>query len=134
MPKIQVLLALIAVAIAAVLASANSFQLSTQLQPDPWSIEPAIQRFAAVAERLPAAGAVGYISDLPLADRGTAAFLSAQYALPPRLLVPVEQTQLPLAIGNFSQPADFAEAGAKDGYRVEADLGNGVVLYRKATP
>lgn len=121
------------VMIAAVLASADSLQLASQLQPDPFSVASAQQRFAAVAARLPAFDEIGYISDLPLEGKdGAPAFLVAQYALAPRLLTPASHTGPQLAIGNFSRPSDYAKAGAKTGYVVEADLGSGVVLFTKA--
>ena len=101
------------------------------MQPDPWAVESGMRRFAGAATQLPAFGAVGYLSDVPFQDRGTLAFLVAQYALAPRLLTPVEQKDPQQAVGNFSQPIDYAKAGAKAGYRMEADIGNGVVLYRK---
>jgi hypothetical protein len=133
MPKIRVLAGLIVVAIAAVLASADSLQLASQLQPDPFGVESATQRFAGVAARLPPSGSVGYISDLPvLGQDGMTAFLAAQYALAPRLLAPVERSSPQQAVGNFSRPTDYAKAGAKAGYALEADLGNGIVLYMKA--
>jgi hypothetical protein len=131
MPTIRVLAALIIVAIATVLATADSFQLASEDQPDAYGVESALQRFATAATRLPPLGTVGYISDLPVTSKnGTPAFLAAQYALAPRLLTLVEQTRPPQAVGNFSRPADYAAAGARAGYAVEADLGNGVVLYR----
>ncbi len=133
MPQFRVLAALIAVAIAAVLASADSLQLASQLQPDPFGVESAQQRFAVASTRLTPRGEVGYISDLPLhGNAGTAAFLATQYALAPRLLTPVGHTHPQQAVGNFSRPTDYASAGAKAGYALEADLGNGVVLYTKA--
>jgi hypothetical protein len=133
MPQIRVLAGLIAVAIAAVLASADSLQLASQLQPDPFGAESATQRFAPAAARLPPFGSVGYISDLPvLSQDGMTAFLAAQYALAPRLVAPVERTSPQQAVGNFSRPTDYATVGAKAGYALEADLGNGVVLFTKA--
>jgi len=139
MPQIRVLIGLIAVAIAAVLASADSLQLASQLQQDPWGVQSAAQRFSGAATRLPPLDEVGYISDLAVDGKdGTPAFLAAQYALAPRLVTPVGRAALAdgtaprYAVGNFSRPTDFAAAGAKAGYTVEADLGNGVVLYTKA--
>jgi hypothetical protein len=132
MPRTRVLAGLIVVAIAAVLASAASLQLASQLQPDPYGAQSALQRFAGVSTRLAPSGEVGYISDLRVhSDAGTPAFLAAQYAVAPRLLTPVEQSRPQYAVGNFSRPIDFAAAGAKAGYAVAADLGNGVVLYTK---
>jgi hypothetical protein len=133
MPQIRVLAGLIAVAVAAVLASADSLQLASQLQPDPFGVESAQQRFAPAAARLLSFGSVGYISDLPvLGQDGMTAFLAARYALAPRLLAPVERTGPQQAVGNFSRPTDYATVGAKAGYALEADLGNGVVLFTKA--
>jgi hypothetical protein len=133
MPQVKVLAGLIIVAAAAVIAAADSMQLASQLERDPWGVASASQRFAGAAARLPVGGAVGYISDLPVQDQnGTAAFLAAQYALAPRLLTPADPQGPQIAVGNFSQPANYAAAGAQSGYTVEADLGNGVVLYRKA--
>jgi hypothetical protein len=133
MPRIRVLAGLLAVAIAAVLASADSLQLASQLQQDPWGVESAAQRFADAAARLPPLDQIGYISDLPVTGKdGTPAFLAAQYALAPRLLTPVGRTGPQQAVGNFSRPTDYAKAGAEAGYAVEADLGNGIVLYTKA--
>lgn len=129
MPQAKVVAGISIVAIATVLASADSLQLSTQLQQDPWSVEAAVQRFQGATMQLPRSGEVGYISDLAV---NSAAFLTAQYALAPRLLIPVDQMDPEQAVGNFSKPSDYAGIGAKAGYRVEADLGNGVVLYRKA--
>jgi hypothetical protein len=134
MPQIRVLAGLIAVAIAAVLASADSLQLASQLQPDPFGVESAQQRFAPAAARLPSSGSVGYISDLPvLSQDGMTAFLAAQYALAPRLLAPVERTSPQQAVGNFSRPTDYAAVGAKAGYAQESDLGNGIILYDKTS-
>jgi hypothetical protein len=133
MPHVRVLAGLIAVAIAAVLTSADSLQLASQLQPDPFGVESAMQRFAPAAARLPPFGSVGYISDLPvLSQDGMTAFLAAQYALAPRLIAPVERTTPQQAVGNFSRPTDYATVGARAGYALQADLGNGIVIYTKA--
>jgi hypothetical protein len=136
MPQIRVLIGLIAVAIAAVLASADSLQLASQLQPDPWGVQSAAQRFTGALTGLPLLDQVGYISDLPVDSKdGTPAFLAAQYALAPRLVTPVGRSASARpqhAVGNFSRPTDYAAAGAKAGYAVEADLGNGVILYKQA--
>lgn len=133
MPLLKVLAGLILVTVAALLASADSLQLASELQPDPWGVESAQQRFANVATRLPPQDVVGYISDLPIltSQGGAPAFLAAQYALAPRLLTPVEQSAPQQAVGNFSKSADYAEIGAKLGYIPVEDFGNGVVLYRK---
>jgi hypothetical protein len=133
MPQIRVLLGLIIVAIAAVLASMDSLQVASQLQPDPFGVESAQQRFAGAATRLTPLGEVGYISDLPLLTQaGMTAFLAAQYALAPRRLGPVEGSGPQQAVGNFSQPTEESKAGANAGEDVVSDLGNRGVLYTKA--
>jgi hypothetical protein len=35
------------------------------------------------------------------------------------------------AVGNFSKPQDYASAGDAHGYTLVADLGNGIVLFRR---
>ena len=82
---------------------------------------------------MPVAARLGYITDLdPSQSAYNTAFLAAQYALAPRQLVLAERgSQAEWAVGNFSKPQDFAAAGAARGYEVAADLGNGVILYRR---
>ncbi|MBZ5727799.1 MAG: hypothetical protein LAP87_22745 [Acidobacteriia bacterium] len=135
----RVLIGVLAVAILAVLASLNSYQGSADERRqarDRYGVESALLRLAAASRRLPPAGAVGYLSDLQLSDQaGTPAFLAAQYVLAPHLLVPVDaHASTEWAVGNFSRPVDFAAVGARAGYTMVTDMGNGVVLYRKATP
>ena len=103
-------------------------------QGDPYLIEQQIERLQPVMGELPPAGKVGYISDMETATtRGLLAFDAARYALAPRLLVPLAGAQPgDWVLGNFSSPRNFAEAGARAGLVIHKDLGNGVVLYRKA--
>jgi len=129
---------------------------------DPYRVSAARERFAAAAQRLPPGGVVGYISDLPcegctpapgttgglprrqggamtvgagLRNAGNAAFVGARYALAPRLVAPIpEAPTAEWALGNFSQPDDFAAFGAQSGFTMIADLGNGVVIYRRSKP
>ena len=42
-----------------------------------------------------------------------------------------EQQKPDWAVGNFTKPMDFAAAGDARGYALAADLGNGVVLFRR---
>lgn len=122
--------------LASVAAAFQSFDIARQLaqhSPDPFQIGIALLRFSGLGARLPGDAVVGYMSDLPPGDRATLAFLQAQYALAPRLLRPLPARTLPQwAVGNFSRPLDVRETGARHGYVVEQDFGNGVVLYRKA--
>jgi len=93
-------------------------------------------RLAAIAERVPANAKVGLITDLDAAGQGYnayhAALLGAQNAIAPRMLYQMNDGARPeWALGNFFQPLDFAARGEQLGYVVEADLGNGVILYRR---
>lgn len=77
-----------------------------------------------------AAKVIGYLSDSPYEQpRGQVLFFTAQYALAPRLVSTKPDQEW--VLGNFAQPGDWAAAGAPHGLRVEKDLGNGLVLYRK---
>ena len=104
-------------------------------QGDPYTIEQQLERLQpALSELPPAATAVGYISDMEIATtRGLLAFNAARYALAPRLLVPLASAKPgDWVLGNFSTPRDFARAGEASGLSMQKDLGNGVVLYRRA--
>jgi hypothetical protein len=125
-----------AVAVLALWASSNSYLVSRNLseqRPDMYGARKAHLRFAPALPLLPPAGRVTYISDLKFDDgSGTAAFLTAQNALAPRLLVmPGAQAQTEYAIGQFSQQLDYAEFGSRHGFAFQRDLGNGVALYRR---
>jgi len=129
---------------------------------DPYRVAAAEQRFADAARRLPATGVIVYLSDLAcdgcakesgqadsgprrqggemlrgsaLRNAGNAAIVAARYALAPRLVTPaLEAPTAEWALGNFSRPLDFSGFGARLGFTMVADLGNGVVLYRRAKP
>jgi hypothetical protein len=125
-------------AVLAVLGALHSWRVAGEFgrqQPDRYGVSAAIQRFSAVRERLPERARVAYISDVPVEDRGGAiVFLGVSYALAPRVVAPVARLpEAEWAIGNFARPGDFAAMGAAAGYAMLADLGNGVVLYRKTS-
>jgi len=135
----RVVAGVLAVAVLAVLASLNSYQVSSanaQRFPDPYGVGVAEQRFATVVRQLPPNASLTYISDLPLNETsGTTAFLAAQYALAPRPLFPAgDHAATDWGIGNFSRPSDYAPIGAKAGFTMVADFGSGVILYRRAKP
>lgn len=135
----RVVTGVLVVAVLAVLASLNSYQVSVanaRQFADPYGAALAEQRFAPSLPSLPSDAVLAYISDLPLQQvAGTAAFLAAQYALAPRMVVPVEDhPAAEWAVGNFSRPANYAAAGAKSGYAMVGDYGSGVIVYRKANP
>ena len=125
-----------AVPLLVVFAALNAYQVSAgtaEQFPDTYGVARAEQRFAPLIERIPANAQVGYITDIEQSHSAYAATLMAtQYALAPRQLFIVGEGIKPeWAAGNFSRPADFAAAGATHGYDVAADLGNGVILYRR---
>ena len=127
----------LAVAVLAIFAAMNSYQVSARYAeqyPDAFGAGRAQLRFAPVIERVPATARIGYITDLePSQDAYSAAFLAAQYALAPRQLL-IAKPGHPItdfAVGNFSKPQDYAAAGAVLGYEVAGDLGNGVILYKR---
>ena len=128
----------VAVAVFSVFGALDSYQISSTLverQPDPFGVASAETRFAPLAQGKPPTAVFTYISDLPMNEAGTAAFLAAQHALAPRMvLLPGTGQPAELAVGNFTRAGDFAAAGAKLGYDVVQDFGNGTVLYRRRRP
>jgi len=114
----------------------NLFDASSEQakQGDPYIIEQQIERLQPAQAELPPAAKVGYISDMDMATtRGLLAFDAARYALAPRLLLPDAGVQPgDWVLGNFSSSRDFVEAGTRAGLAIHKDLGNGIVLYRKA--
>jgi hypothetical protein len=101
--------------------------------PDPYGAGMAETRLAPLLAGIPNNASVGYITDIEPSDsRYPAAWMAAQYALAPRHLVQLTGATSPIwAIGNFFQPGDHAAIGAAKGYKVEADFGNGVLLFRR---
>jgi hypothetical protein len=79
---------------------------------------------------IPEDAVLGYVTDLEAGSvLASSIFSITQYALAPRLLEP--DTNETLALGNFSQPLNYAAAGRQHGLRVERDFQNGIILYRK---
>lgn len=110
----------------------RSYEATRQLAAsnrDPYGVELAMRRFTAARQQLPAGARVAYFTDVPLdTEAGVAAFLAAQHALAPCLLVEPSGDESPAwGAGNFSRPQPYE----RPGYRVIADLGNGVILYRR---
>jgi hypothetical protein len=136
-----VTVAALAVAVLGAAGAFSSYQVSAsyaQQYPDAYGGERALTRFAPLLDRVPASAELGYFTDLDPSQAAYApAFLAAQYAVAPRTLAlldgrPMDGKQTPeLAVGNFSKPQDFAAAGATRGYAMAANLGNGVVLFRR---
>ncbi|HEY4364699.1 MAG TPA: hypothetical protein VGN17_27285 [Bryobacteraceae bacterium] len=114
----------------------NSYNVSNNYSeqfPDAYGGGVAQVRFAPLLERVPPAATLGYFTDIQPSQKAyESAFLAAQYAVAPRVLVMVDaKTRPEWAVGNFSRPQDFAAAGAAHGYGTTADLGNGVVLFHR---
>lgn len=127
---------LFAVALLAAYGALNSYQVSAEYArqyPDAYGGERARIRFAPVLAKIPANGELGYITDLePTHPAYSSAFLAAQYAVAPRVLLVVDPKTAPeWAVGNFSKPQDYAGFGDTHGYSLSADLGNGIVLFRR---
>ncbi|MCL4841702.1 MAG: hypothetical protein KJZ79_07680 [Bryobacteraceae bacterium] len=129
--------ALLLVVVAGVLLLAfsgllRSIQTTNQLAAstrDPYGVELALRRFAPARAQLPPGVRVAYFTDIPLdSDSGVAAFLATQHALAPCLLAqPDPASPTEWAVGNFSRPQNYH----RPGYALAADLGNGVILYRR---
>jgi hypothetical protein len=114
----------------------NSYQVSARYAeqlPDAYGGEHAQTRFAPLVERVPASAELAYFTDLePGQAAYDSAFLGAQYAVAPRVLVLLHGQPPPeWAVGNFSKPSDFSAAGDAKGYAMIADLGQGVILFRR---
>jgi hypothetical protein len=127
---------LFVVAVVAVYGALNSYQVSAEYArqfPDAYGGDRARIRFAPLESKVPANAELGYFTDLnPSQSAYTPAFLAAQYAVAPRILTFLDAKTTPeWAVGNFSKPQDYASAGDAHGYTLVADLGNGVVLFRR---
>jgi hypothetical protein len=134
--ELRVIGAALLVAGLALFASLDSYSISSRLSersPDIYGAAKAHLRFAPALPLLPAAGKVTYLSDLKFDDgSGTAAFLTAQNALAPRVLVmPDPAHPTAFAISQFSKALDYDGFGQTHGYELVRDLGNGVILYRR---
>ena len=129
--------ATLTVAVLGMAGALNSYQVSARYAeqfPDAYGVERAQARFAPLNARVEASAELGYFTDLDAPQPAyAAALLAARYAVAPRVLIVVDgSTGRPeWAAGNFSKPVDFAAAGKARGYEMIADLGNGLVLFRR---
>lgn len=96
---------------------------------DPYMVQGAGDRLAALRQALPDNAVLGYMSDAG-GTLATVLYDTAQYSLAPRLLE--KSTSADLVLGNFTRPADFAGLGSSYGLKIEHDFGNGVILYRRS--
>lgn len=105
---------------------------------DPYNILEMEEKVSRIADLIPVAERVGYLSDVPSSvPAGQAAFFSAQYAFAPRLVVKEDAAggkNVRYWLAVFSRQQDFAEAGARRGLVLEKDLGGYVILYRRQEP
>jgi hypothetical protein len=103
---------------------------------DVYKIGEQAARFQSLASALPAAGVIGYVSDLPTAQTvGSAMYGGAQYALAPRLVTDhLLESHADWVIGNFSKPLDVIQFGKDHGLTLVRDFGSGVALYRSRVP
>jgi hypothetical protein len=124
------------VALVAVFAALNSYQVSRTYAaqyPDAYGAARAAARIAPLLAQVPVNAELGYITDVdPSQEAYSAAFLAAQYVVAPRTLIRLGAPKRPeWALGNFARPQDFTAAGAAQGYHLVTDFGNGVILYRR---
>lgn len=105
--------------------------------PDPYRIGRQVLRFRELCRAIPPDAVVGYVSNLPDEEfAGRIAFSGAQYAVAPRLLVPLDRYPGGgYVIGNYTVEAGpsglIEQAVGKYGLELVKDYGAGVVLYRK---
>jgi hypothetical protein len=102
--------------------SADQFQIGAQQA-----------RFRDAAAALPAGGAVGYVSDVPVSDpQGQAMLGAAQYALAPRILAPLKRGKgTGWVVGSFAFPEEVRSVAAEYGLSTVSNYGNGIVLFRR---
>ena len=129
--------ALAVVAAMAAVASIEYFGLTERLTEqtgDAFRIAAQVDRFKGVAALTKGSEKLGYFHDRQRGSNAAAmAPSAAQFALAPTLLVPDEKRgKVEFWVGDFSASAEYAKIGAARGLTVAADLGSGVVVYRKA--
>jgi hypothetical protein len=135
----RVLAACVAVALLAAWSLAGFYTATEEVSganADIYKVGEQAARFADLASALPAAGIVGYVSDVPPGQTLSAAlYSSAQYTLAPRLVTSQSVQPAPeWVIGDFSKPLDVVQFGKEHGLILVKDFGNGAVLYRRQTP
>lgn len=126
------------IAVVAALALAGALDYSQFLSEysrsaDQFQIGAQAARFRDALAALPAGGIAGYVSDVPSSDvQGQAMLGAAQYALAPRVLVPLKRGgNAEWVVGSFARPNEAPRVAAERGLRIVSDYGNGVVLFRK---
>jgi hypothetical protein len=131
--------AIAAVAIVSALAAGASieyfglFEKLTAKSGDAYRIRNVVERFAQIPDRTGRAPRIGYFNDrTPGSVVQQSATTSAQFALAPQILVLDENRKdIEFWVGDFNAPRDFVGIGKVQGLDLVADLGQGVVLYRR---
>ncbi len=105
------------------------------LRADPFNVMEMQSRVGPILDRIPLTERVGYFSDVPMSvTAGSAAFLAAQHAFAPRILIredapAAKQARYWLAV--FSKEQDYVAPGAQRGLIMERDLGGYLIFYRR---
>lgn len=109
------------------------FEKLTAESGDAYRIGNVVERFSEVPARTGDASRIGYFNDrTPGSVTQQSALASAQFALAPQILVLDENRKdIEYWVGDFNAPRDFVGIGKVQGLDLVADLGQGVVLYRR---
>ncbi len=124
-----------AVAILALLGTLDVLRLVREkynAEPDPYRMNDQLARYRDALQIIPPGSVVGYFSDVPFEQvRGAAIFFGAQYALAPRLLVPLtHRRRLDYVIGNFAETVDTEKIPKQHRLTLVKEFENGVVVFR----
>lgn len=131
--------AIAAAAIVSALAAGASieyyglFEKLAEKSGDAYRIGSVVERFADVPRATGNAPRIGYFNDrAPDSIARQAALTSAQFAVAPQILILDERRKdIEYWVGDFNAPRDFAGIGKVQGLELVAELGQGVVLYRR---
>jgi hypothetical protein len=127
--------AIAVVCVLSALESVSSLSAERGDTRDGYGVESTIDRMATARTLLPPGARVAYLSDMRPNDTsaGTLAFLTAQYALVPAVLVLSDKApRAEWAVGNFSSSRVVSRAfGEAAGFEMLRDCGRGVAVYRR---
>jgi hypothetical protein len=90
------------------------------------------ERFSEVSKVVPPGARLGYLSDVPVDQGGSALHGAAQYALAPHVLDTAATPPRKWILGDFYQPYDAARTARERSLEIVRDFGNGVVIFRRA--
>ncbi len=111
----------------------SQFLLEYSRSADQLQIGPQETRFREALAALPEGGTEGYVSDVPSSDpQGQVMLGAAQYALAPRILVPLKRLgKGGWVVGSFTRPDEASEVAAESGLTIVSDYGDGVAVFRR---